>query len=63
MLSGILSKKRYRNLKYCDVKVTFAKLLTSEVNVIGELRGSRGNPGFGPDPRVQKFNLQTGQVM
>ena len=40
--------------------MTFAKL-TSDVNVIRELRGSPGNPGFGPAPRVQKFNLQTGQ--
>ena len=28
---------------------------------MGELRGSPGNPGFGPAPRVQKFNLHTGQ--
>ena len=25
------------------------------------MRGSPGNPGFGTAPRVQKFNLQTGQ--
>ena len=31
------------------------------VNVIRELRGSPGNSGYGPAPRVQKFNLQTGQ--
>ena len=35
--------------------------LTSEVNVIGELRWRPGNPGFVPAPRVQKHNLQTGQ--
>ena len=29
-----------------------------EVNVIGELRGNPGNPGFDPTPRVQQFNLQ-----
>ena len=36
-------------------------VLTSEVNVTGELRESPGNLRFGPAPRVQKFNLQTGQ--
>ena len=35
--------------------------LTSEVNVIGELRGSPGNPRCGPAPTVQQFNLHTGQ--
>ena len=36
-------------------------VLTSEVNVIRELRGSPGNSVSGPAPRVQQFNLQTGQ--
>ena len=35
--------------------------MTSEVNVIRELRGSPRHPGFGLAKRVQKFNLQTGQ--
>ena len=34
--------------------------LTSEVNVISELRGSPGNPVLGAASRFQKFNLQTG---
>ena len=35
--------------------------MTSDVNVIRELRGSTGNPGFGPATRIHQFNLQTGQ--